>query len=273
TYNLTNWKATGRDTNSFFANPLLTDINGPDGIFSEGAGLDANLRLLIGSPAIGAGANLGALLYYDIERKIRGSLIDIGAYEYTSSVGCNNNGIKETDEQCDLLDFGTSYNGLCTNYSATLYTSGSLICSSCQINVSSCISSLPAVCGSNGCESALGETCSSCPADCGVCGGGGGGDNGGSDDEPVIQYNNVNLAISGVVMKNDAQGTKCDTCDVTITLQSYANNTQTNANGEFTATFNTINFSSGFNKININVVKTSEGINKNYVKEMFIKSI
>ncbi|MBI2629451.1 PKD domain-containing protein, partial [Candidatus Pacearchaeota archaeon] len=120
--NFSQWKATtGNDIHSLISDPLLANVPNINlNPWFNGLLPIVDLRLLTGSPAIAAGANLGASLYYDIERKIRGSLMDIGAYEYTSSVGCNNNGIKETDEQCDLLDFGTSYNGLCTNYSATL---------------------------------------------------------------------------------------------------------------------------------------------------------
>jgi len=53
---------------------------------------------------------------------------------------CNNNGIKEAEEQCDGNQFGLPGNSnLCSVYNPTLYSSGTLSCNSCQINTNACV--------------------------------------------------------------------------------------------------------------------------------------
>ena len=91
------------------------------------------------------------------------------------------NGVLEWDEQCD----GNSFGGLTCE--AFGFDYGTLSCTdTCLIDYSGCKNSVPPIaqyCGDNSCNN--GETCETCPEDCGVCsvstpqatssGGGGGG--------------------------------------------------------------------------------------------------
>ncbi len=129
-------------------------------------------------------------------------------------------------------------------------------------------------CGNGLCE--LGETASSCDADCtpeGLASSGSSGGGSGDTNLPQVQYIGRNLAISGLIEKNDLAGTVCDLCDVTATLGSYQNITKTNVNGVFTAAFNNANFLSGPNSVTINIKKASIGLDKTYTKEVNVELI
>jgi hypothetical protein len=83
---------------------------------------------------------------------------------------CCGNGAINAGEDCD----GANLNGqTCASVQGAGWT-GTLSCNSCDFNTSSCIA--PPSCGDSTCNN--GETCSTCPGDCGVCCGNGAIDSG-----------------------------------------------------------------------------------------------
>jgi uncharacterized membrane protein YgcG len=121
--------------------------------------------------------------------------LDLTIYEMPSYAMCGN-GIQEPGEQCDGADLGI---GTCENVLGILGATGTLSCTDyCTFDYVNC--SAP-YCGDGICNN--GETCSTCPGDCGACpsssssssgssSGGGGGSSSSSSGSGVINLNTSN---------------------------------------------------------------------------------
>ncbi len=87
--------------------------------------------------------------------------LDLTINNYPSNAMCGNE-MQEPGEQCDVLDLGI---GTCENVLGIIGATGDLSCTEyCTFDYSNC--SAP-YCGDTICNN--GETCSTCPGDCGVC--------------------------------------------------------------------------------------------------------
>ncbi len=83
---------------------------------------------------------------------------------------CNNDDELDNHEVCDGNEFLEDVSNDCKDYND--FTSGSLSCTSdCNLDFSSCktTSGIEETCGNKECDDDSGETCFSCPEDCGTC--------------------------------------------------------------------------------------------------------
>lgn len=225
--------------------------------------LNSNIILRGNSPAIDVGYNSN--LDHDIfgTTRPKGNGYDIGAFENlseTSQAVCGNN-VKEGLEECDGINFGI-YSGTCSNYSFQ-YSSGNLICNSCSISTTSCLTT---VCGDAQCSN--GESCSSCSQDCGVCQTGIGsgtstasGSGGPIESSIIVNYINKTITFSGIILNNDQI---CNACDISFLFEGNIVSVQTNSEGKFNVIFENITFKSGISLLQITVQ------NKTYQKEIYI---
>jgi hypothetical protein len=143
-YNLY-YPATDFDTDFYFSQAITRDVNSilADPLFVSGSPENAeDFKLQTGSPAIGAGINVGTLFDFEGNPIPQGAGPDIGAYEYTSGIptpSCTDN-IQNQDETD--IDCGGAICSDCTNGKNCLINSD---CSSnsCVGNVCTAPSSIP----------------------------------------------------------------------------------------------------------------------------------
>ena len=300
-YTLTGWKALGKDANSIFANPLLTSPLGSDGILDD-FNPDSDLSLQSeNSPAIGAGTNLQANSYFDYTHNPRGSVVDIGAYEFGSELppptscvlssaswsstnvmdgtavtlniqgtDCAGETLKieiwENDLLNDDLVLTINPSGFYNNWNA-FYTYSN----DDDIGTDARNYYFIATLNSNPLKTVtsneLAVTQSTITGG-GRNSGGGGGSSGGpreKKDSSSTTYSGSDLTITGKFRSNGDSGAPCVNCEITIDFESHSRLTITGEAGEFSVTFTDITFTSGTHEITI-----TYGANT-YIKEIYIE--
>jgi len=303
-YTLTGWRVLGKDVNSIFANPLLTSPLGSDGILDD-FNPDSDLSLQSeSSPAIGAGTNLQANSYFDYTHNPRGSVVDIGAYEFGSAeppptscvlssaswsttnvvdgtavtlniqgTDCASETLKieiwENDFLIDDLVLTINPSGFSNNWNAVHTYSGDD-----DIGTDARNYYFVATLNSNPLKTVtsneLAVTQATTPPSGGGKGGkggGGGGKSGGPREtsNPPTTYSGSDLLITGKLKSNGNTGNPCGNCEITIDFESHPQSTITGEAGEFSVTFSNIDFTSGTHEITITYGE------KTYIKEIYIE--